>query len=267
MPDDLSTTTAPPPAGHNQGPLLDADTFMEEVGRRYGHLAARAVDLVVGIERFRDKYIVDGRVVIPDEDAQRVAIDFLAKQIKPHLGAIETSRKDAKGVILDVGRRVDAYFTVTLGKALADGEALVRGAVQAFALKQAEEDARRRREEAERLAAEAARLAERAQEQRSDAVMGAALDLEQRAIDTAAGAQGARAGMSAAKVTGDMGGAAHLQGTWKHRITDPKKVPRQFCAPSDTLIVAEMRANIVGGECRAVIKGVEFFFERSVRIR
>lgn len=268
MPDDMRTTAPPPPAGHNQGPMLDADSFMEELARRYGHLAQRAAELVAGIERFREKYAnADGRVVIPDDDTQRTAIDFLRKQIMPHLDGIGESRKEAKAPILDVGRRLDAYFNETLGKALADGAGVVRSAIEAFAIRKADEEAKRKREEAERLAREAARVAERAQETGSDALTGAALDLEQRALDAAADAKGPRAGMAAAKATGDMGGSAHLTGKWNFRITNPRKVPRAFCTPSDVLIVAEMRANTVNGECKASIPGVEFFFERSVRVR
>lgn len=266
MPDDMTKTA--PPMGHNQGPLLEPEALMAEVRARNGHLANRAADLVAGVARWRERYAdKDGRPVIPDDDAMRATVDFLGKQLKPHADAIEQARKDAKAPLLDVTRQLDAYFSVTLAGALADAMKTVRAAAEAYANRKAAEEAQRRREEAQRLAAEAARAAELARQTSNDATMERALDLEQQAIDTAQEARGARAGMDAAKTTGDLGGGASLAGRWVATVTDPKKVPRKFCEPSMTLINAEMRTNMVGGECKAVIAGVSFTFERSLRVR
>lgn len=271
MPDDM-TKTAPPPMGHNSGeppPLLDADTLMTEVKLRHGHLATRSTELLDAINDWLGKNTdANGRAIIADDDMQRRAVDLLGLQVKPHTDAIETTRTTVKAPIIAAGRAVDAYFNGTLAKDLTDAAAKVRTAVAAYANRKAQEEAERQRKEAERFAQEAARAADAARQANSSAAMETALDLEQQAIDAQRRASAPNAGKEAARVTGDFGGGAHMAGRWVARVIDPKKVPRRLCAPDMALINAEMRANTTkDGRCTASVSGVEFTYERNVRIR
>ncbi|HOR33205.1 MAG TPA: hypothetical protein PK391_12420, partial [Syntrophales bacterium] len=53
----------------------------------------------------------------------------------------------------------------------------------------------------------------------------------------------------------ETGTSAHSRKPWKHRIIDGKKVPREYCSPSDALIREAIKHGV------REIEGVEIYQE------
>jgi hypothetical protein len=220
--------------GHNQAPDATQD------------LKARADELLQAGTRVPAEL---------DQSTVGKAADFV-KQIGDALKKAEAKRKETKEPYLLAAAAVDIDFRAITAP-LAALKTSVEAKIGAFQKKAAAEERARREEEARRVAEEAARAAAAAETQ---------TDLED-AIKREAEAQ--KAAKAAAVKTidisrhrGDYGSLATIKTTWEFEIENAALVPREYCAPSETLIRAAIRA----GGVRA-IPGIRIYQRESTIVR
>lgn len=272
--------------GHNKPPsaLIELEEIPAFLADTTADLNARIEDITNAFARWKSLVekprvdangdpvkLADGTLVteikIDSADINKRSIDF-ARKTKGLLDTIEARRETTKKPILDAGRLVDAHFKVTLAAKIEPVMASLRHALENYAFAEADKE-RLAKLEAARIAQEAAeRMAAAAQRAGSQDAMDAAAELEQHAQTTSDQAASPRGGFEAGKATTELGSSVSIRGTWKHRITDPKKVPRSYCSPDDTLLKSAVKqATSSTGECSLKIPGVEIYFDRGVTIR
>lgn len=211
--------TAPGP-GHNLGPT---DDRLETLRNRVDHLA-----------EIGRKWEAE-RPAIADEDQAKKASTFVA-QLRDVIGRIEAARKDEKAPHIEAGKAVDQKW-----KPLAALLEPIRGQMgQKLTAWQVEQD--RKADEARRKAE--ADAAKRQAEADKLAAKAKTVEDQERAAQAKAEAEAAVASAKDidSRTRSDTGQTTSLRTSWKFEITDPGKVPRCLCEPSQTLLRNALKA-------------------------
>lgn len=242
--------------GHNSQAatllLIDIEKLRDGLNTEYAPLLARLAQQEAAFDRFRAKYS-NG---LPDEDAAGLATDW-AKQLAADAKAADQAREYEKAPALAATRSIDGWF-----KAITDTYGTIRGqvldAITAHAKRKMEAERQARIAEAKRQQEEAERLAAQAEVAPSAETLNAAVDAEQRAIDTAAAANTASAA-DLSRTRGDLGSVASLRTRLVWEVTDLKvlvaavaagKAPLEVLAPDKAMLDALLKRR--GDELRAL---------------
>lgn len=259
---DATTVAAPPGPGHNQGPLdlslvLNADQLLADLQADTVALFQRKEELVAAFERFQTA-TKDG--ITSDEVLARAG-DF-SRQLSALLQAIDARRVAIKKPVLDAQRTIDGFFKRDLSDPIDAAKAAVGKKADVYVMEKRREAERRAAEEAARVRAEAQRLAEEAERQQSSRLMDAAVEAEAQAAAVEA------APAAAVHVRSDYGTTVGTRrGPWKVRVVDIAKVPTQYLAVNEPVLLATAKTDprIDAGE--QPIPGVEFYREIKAAIR
>lgn len=197
------------------------------------------------------------------------------KAIKTKLKEVDGQRVFLKTPVLEQAKRIDDFFRAPL-KFLADAETLLKRAMLTF--QQAEEAKRR---EAERIAQEAARKAQEELRRKAAEDERKASEIKRQAEEAAAAGNAAEAAKLAAKAEKleDKAEAKEEQASmvimptvaseqpkvagistrkvWKCRITDPRKVPREYLIVNEKMLADFAKAT----KGQIPVDGVEFYTE------
>ena len=272
-----------PPKNHNAPPpLIEVDGLEQRLLAEWSHLFDRLSEFRDGVERWKALHFAQGTIAIADDADQGASGDFLA-QIQDQIRMIDgdgnkaSLRLQVKEPITAAGRIVDGLFKARLADPLRSLAAEIHGPMHAYAVakrRAAEEAAaaerRRAQEEADKLAREAAIAAKAAAaaNQEPDAVAAAAaaeeaaIAAEQRALEVPVASPKAA---DASRTYGALGSVSSLRTTWKVRITDASKLPREYLTPNMPVIEAAMKASRHrGGPPAITIPGVEFYVDEKL---
>jgi hypothetical protein len=244
-----ATAAATAGIGHNHPPSV-TEQVHSALSEKHRQLTARTEDLLGSVSRAP-------QTVDSEETAGRVA-DLI--RMIGHAGQkAEAERKAEKEPHLEGGRAVDAWFK-RITDPLAEAKARLQKPLDAFLKQKAA--AERDRREAEARALKEAAEREAAQMQ-TPAQMDAAIAIEARAQEVQQSAQARPAEL--ARTRGDYGGVATLRTVWKHEVTDPSLVPREFLVVNDAAIKAAIKGAAKPGELK--IPGVRIFEDSSAVVR
>ncbi|WP_191061047.1 hypothetical protein [Geminicoccus harenae] len=267
--------TAAAQMGHNSG--IDAESVIGRLDQDYGDVLTRARDLVEAA----------GRVPAELDDLTHAkAVDFVAKQIRPHIKRVADIHKAEKQPYLDGGRAVDTWkngLTADLEGAM---KSVVRKIEDRDRKKAAEERARREeearlaREEAARVAAE---LAAREAAMKTDDDLSAVLQEEAKTLQAQAAVQAAEKAAAAssadlARTRTSTGSMSTLRTEVAFRVVDKVGALGLVGALLDDEAVARairMHIKINGQSLKkslekdgpTTVSGVEFFLEERSMIR
>ncbi len=259
---DATTVAASPGPGHNQGPLdlsliLNADQLLADLQADTTALFARTEELVAAFARFQDA-TKDG---ITSDDMLARAGDF-SRQMSAHLTTIDARRVAIKKPVLDAQRTIDGFFKRDLSDPVDAAKTAVGRKADAYVREKQRQEAAAAAAAAARQRAEAQRLAEEAERQQSSRLMDAAVEAEAQAAAVEA------APPAPVQVRSDYGTTVGTRrGPWKVRVTDITKVPPQYLAVNEPVLLATARTDprIDAGE--QPVPGVEFYREIKASIR
>lgn len=212
-----------------------------------------------------------------DDDDTLAEIGENVKMAKALTGTAEKRRVEHKEPFLTGGRAVDAWFArliAPVGTALSPIQAAMDDYGRRMLAKrraEAEAQAKAAREEAERKAAEAAALLA-ATKPAAPGALDWAFDKAQEAADEADAATSRAESRPAdlTRVTGAYGATSSLRASWKWRVVDVAKIPRQYLMVNEDAIKAAVTSGGRDPNTRkpnAVIPGVEFFEETRMGVR
>lgn len=207
--------------GHNQPPLS------ERLELEHAALAQQVAD-VLALEPLAP--------IFSDDDAE--GYSERARTLKGVSAMVEKARKAEKDQILRDGRTVDDFFK-GLARPVDEACAAIIAALNAFQRRKLAEEKQRQREAEEAARASATPFDEAPARPHVAPVVAAA-----RVVSSATG----RATVIARVV-------------WRHRVTDPAAVPRQYLMVND----AALQAAIAGGVRE--IPGIEIFEDVQTAIR
>ena len=236
-----------PSIGHNSEAQtlvrIDLDRLRAGLEDEYVLLRARCVEQEAALERFKARY---GNGLTDEESAGRAA-DW-SKQIAADAKAVEDARRREKQPALEATRLIDSFF----GE-ISEAYSMVRGkvgnALTVYAKQKADAERQARLEEARRQQEEAARLAAQAEVAPTAETLTAAVEAEQRAIDTAADAVAARPA-ELSRTRGDFGSVTSLRTRLTWEATDFKALvaavaagnaPLDALAPDKTMLDALLK--------------------------
>lgn len=234
--------------------------------------------------RLRD---IEAIEVKSNDDAKRIA--ELGKSCAEARKAAEQQRKDLVGPLNDTVAKINAMFK-PITTAFEEVEALAKKKATEWteAERKRVADENRRRDEAERKAREAKEAAEREAAKATEAAASAndvdaaleAQDAADRARQEADEAERKRKealqapiAQPAASMNKATGGTMKSRPSWGFRITDPTKIPREYCLPSEQLLRGALSAAKTAGLLREdehgepvinfAIPGIDITFERK----
>jgi predicted nucleic acid-binding protein len=284
----MNVMHAVPGLGHNSGDPADlglgvADFLQPGAIRallelNHADVLQRRDDMEDAFGNFCEKFDVDGKLRIPDEETAGKATDF-AKMLKACLSAMDAARKLEKKPFDEAGATVQNFFTKKM-KALqialdAVSMALLNYGREKQAREQALIDAARRKAEEEARAARAAAAAEAARAAASERPPEPDLLAAAAAATTEAAQaqrQGAQRVSEAGRTRGDHGAVATVAISYKAEVIDFDLLPREYMMPDMSKIEAAMRGSRqreqgVLGAPTIVIPGVVFNKVEGARIR
>lgn len=242
--------------GDNKPPLPTPEEIAADLAERHAKFVARAAEIVEKLAN------VPAELTTQDESDK--ASEFV-KACMTFDGLADSTREEEKAPYWNGGKAVDAFFANLRGKV-----AIVRTQLKA---RTTAYDVKKLNEEN----AERARQAKAAQEAADIAAMQAKkAQTEEGRIDALAAKQDADDAIAAtavkpAEITRTRtatGVTRSLTVTWKHEVTDAKKVPKKYLAPSAALIDAAIKAATTEDrKCTLEIPGVRIYPDYDSRVR
>jgi hypothetical protein len=255
-----------PAKGHNLQPfdakeIIDLETLAARLRDTYAHLFKEQAALIAAAEKWKAAH-PHGIVDDEDQGAATEQVAQLKTVLEAYHGKPASVHTQAKEPFLHGGRIVDAVLNAELAGPIRAAINDLLMPMQAYA----QAKLRQAQAEAQAAAARAAREAEIAAAGRQSDPM-AALQAEQDAMDAAAGAA-APVGQQS-QVRGDLGGMSSLRGKWVVKITDARKIPREYLSPNLVLLEAVMNTskNKKTGVPSAVVDGVVWELETKLAVR
>jgi len=241
----MTDTGGRPPLDHNTGEMTEAEKITANLAEKHPKIIARAKEIA-------DKLANVPEVIATQDESDKVS-EFVRACMTFDKSA-DATRVEEKAPYLAGERAVDSFFN-NLRDVVAKVKKTLSQRATVFDIKVRDAEEARRKEEARKAAEEAEILAAKAKtlEQKADA------QASQQVAQDAAAAVAVKPAELTRTRTGS-GVTRSLRVTWKHEVTEPKKVPKKFLAPSAALIDGAIKdATTEDGKCTLEIPGVRIY--------
>jgi hypothetical protein len=239
--------------GDNSGELTEAQKIAANLAEKYPQIIARANEILNRLEKTP--------AVIATKDESDKVSEFI-RVCMTFDSVADDTRDTEKRPYWDAGKAVDGFFN-NLRAIVSKVRDDLKARAKAYDVKMLKEEEERRKKAADLLREEAEILAAKAktpeQEMNAKATMMDARDAE------------AAIAVKPAELTRTRtatGVTRSLTVIWKHEVTDPKKVPKKYLAPSAALIDAAIKAATTEDrKCDLEIPGVRIYPDYDSRVR
>lgn len=247
------TDATGPGTGHNAFKLPNKEEIAATLGDQYPTLTARAAEIVAKLAKVPP--------TISTQDESDKVSEFVRACMTFEKNA-NAAREEEKAPWLAAERAVDGFFNALRTNVDNVKKDLSRRAtawdIKVMAAEKAE---RKRIAKAAQEAADVAAMQAKTNKQKAEAQAD-----QQIAQDAAAAVAVRPAELSRSRTVS--GVTRSLRVKWKHEVTESKKVPKRFLAPSAELIEGAIKAATTeDGQCLLEIPGVRIYPDYSSQVR